>query len=53
MHYKNASVFNFINFPDFNGAINSNELEAYLFVYRLVVQSLITINVTTKVNYLN
>lgn len=32
--YKNASVFNFINFPDFNGAINSNELEAYLFVYR-------------------
>lgn len=24
--YKNASVFNFINFPDFNGAINSNEL---------------------------
>ena len=32
--YKNASVFNFVNFPDFNGAINSNELEAYLFVYR-------------------
>lgn len=32
--YKNASTFNFNNFPDFNRAINSDELEAYLFVYR-------------------